>query len=370
MGTPLKLSAQQEELKSQVYLQMRLFYSRPWQAPHFPWPMISSKPGYGVRTAIASINPHCQVIDALQWNVLGGKGHPTLHQIGPWASQRGTLIIRNIHMLGVLSQENPWYRAVIGEVFNLLQGSLSDCLEADQATATVQNLFILGVGDWLVDEHGHVVTDHKYHTLNGIVSERDPAEFQGMHHLLGAFHSKPLNLHPPTETEWADVIQATMPSMPAPHAKSHAKTLAAQHEGFHKLGEVLTDHLMDTHVPEVSFSPAPSHASIFRDAQAAPLLASDSPGNDVNLKFARSRVRLLLCKIYGEVGSQKLRQAISRTLDTLTKEDEMQKSVDELLQLSEKLNQGEYKALSVETRNYLLKQLSTASLILTKGSIA
>jgi len=361
MGTPLKLSAQQEELKAQAYLQMRLFYSRPWQAPHFPWVMINSKPGFGVRTAIGAINPHFQVIDALQWNVLGGKGNPTLPQIGQWSSQqRSTLVIRNIHMLGILSQENPWYRAVIGEIFNLLQGSLSDCLEAEQAAATVRNLFILGVGDWTLDEQGHISTDHKYHTTHGIVSEKDPAEFQGLHHLLGAFHSKPLTIHPPTEEEWTEVIQATVPSMSPQHAKSHARTLASQHEGFHKLGEVMTDHLMDTHVPEVQFDTTPS-----LPAPSLPETAAEP-----NLKFVRSRVRLLLCKIYGEVGSQKIRQAISHTLETLAKEEETQKSIDELLQLAEKLNQGEYKALSAETRNYLLKQISTASLILTKGSIS
>lgn len=362
MGTPLKLSTQQEELKTHVYLQMRLFYSRPWQAPHFPWVMINSKPGFGARTAISTINPHCQVIDALQWNVLGGKGNPTLPQIGQWANQqRGTLVIRNIHMLGVLSQENPWYRAVIGEIFNLLQGSLSDCLEAEQAAATVRNLFIIGVGDWAVDEQGHIMIDHKYHSSHGIVTEKDPAEFQGMHHLLGSFHSRPLSLHPPTEEEWTAVIQASMPNIAATQVRHHAVDLAAKNEGFHKLGEVITDHLMDTHVPEVQFD-TPTNAP-----QPNPL---PTTSGDNDLKFVRSRVRLLLCKIYGEVGSQKLRQAISQTLETLSKEKEMQKSVDELLQLAEKLNQGEYKALSVETRNYLLKQISTASLILTKGSIS
>lgn len=362
MGTPLKLSAQQEELKAHVYLQMRLFYSRPWQAPHFPWLMINSKPGFGVRTTISAINPHYQSIDALQWNVLGGKGHPTLQQIGQWGSQqRGTLVIRNIHMLGVLSQENPWYRAVIGEIFNLLQGSLSDCLDVEQASATVRNLFIIGVGDWLTDEQGHIITDHKYHTSHGVVSEKDPAEFQGLYHLLGAFHSKPLTMHAPTEEEWVEVIQSSMPNISATQVRHHAKALAGKHEGFHKLGEVITDHLMDTHVPEVQFEP-PSNEPLASQISAPP--------SDGNLKFVRSRVRLLLCKIYGEVGSQKLRQAISQTLETLAKENEMQKSVDELLVLAEKLNQGEYKALSVETRNYLLKQISTASLILTKGSIS
>jgi hypothetical protein len=362
MGTSLKLSSQQEELKAHAYLQMRLFYSRPWQTPHFPWMMINSKPGLGVRTAIGSINPHYQAIDALQWNVLGGKGNPTLQQIGQWSSQqKSTLIIRNIHMLGVLSQENPWYRAVIGEIFNLLQGSLSDCLEAEQAAATVRNLFVIGVGDWTVDEHGHIVTDHKYHTSHGVVSEKDPAEFQGLHHLLGAFHSKPWLMHAPTEEEWNSVIQACMPNIPAAQVRQHARELAGKHEGFHKLGEVISDHLMDTHVPEIKFE-SPASATLTSQPAAQPA--------ESNLKFARSRVRLLLCKIYGEVGSQKLRQAIAHTLETLTEENERQKSVDELLQLAEKLNQGEYKALSVETRNYLLKQISTASLILTKGSIS
>jgi len=361
METSLKLSSQQEELKSHAYLQMRLFYSRPWHSPHFPWIMINSRPGFGVRTALGAINPNIQSLDALQWNVLGGKGTPTLHQIGQWSSQaRSTLVIRNLHLLDPLSRENPWYRAVIGEIFNLLQGCLGDCMEKEAMDATVRNAFIVGVGDWTLDEQGNIATDHKYHAHSGLVLENNPEEYTVIQHLLGAFHSHPFTMHAPTEQEWVQILQAPTFKLGASLIRTQARKMADRKESFHKLGEILADHLMDTHVPELTFTPAPIHSS--------PVAASDDANHKV--KFIRSRVRLLLCKLYGEVNSAKLKQALSHTLQTLEDEQGMQKSIDELLQLSERLNKGDYKTISAESRTYLLKQLSTASLILTKGGIA
>lgn len=360
MGKILELTQQQEELKHQLELQLRVFYSREWETPRFPWPLIVSNAGNGVQTVIKKSFPKYAIIDTMQWNVLGGKGTPTIHALAELAQKRTLILLRNIHTLYAVSTETQWYKTVLSEIYNVLGGSLSDCLEHDKLKLITRNLFFCGTGNWAVDSKGQLDLESNQFTK----VDFDPSEVSGLQTFLQRFHSSPLVLSKPTSHEWTKVIHHNVDKANPYRVQKIAEDRSFKDENFSKLGEVVHDYLMDSPVPELEELLNTPENGTNEDTNAE----VNQPAHN-NEKFIRSRVRLLLCKLYGETNVAEVKNHLNRALKHLEHQAGVQSGAKELGRLSGRLNRGEFKSLAEDVREYLVRQIDTAKAIITQGTI-
>lgn len=320
---------------------MRLFYSRVWESPRFPWPLVISEPGNGVQTTIRATFNRNILLDAMQWNVLGGKGSSTINDLAEAAGKgKHIVLIRNLHILYEVSNETPWYKTVTSEIHNLLSGTLADCLSQAQIDNITRNLFFIGTGDW---------------------GTESPLDLEEIHTFLQKFHSTPLHLGKPTQEEWEEAIKAELPNAKQEVVKAAAHAKWKQDMNFSKMGEVISECLLDTPIPELSELIKSQH-------KEDPAISNGAPAGDTS-KFIRNRVRLLLCKLYGETSAEEIRNSLTKSLKHLETGEGITNSTKELSKLSSKLTKGELKELPEGVRAYFIRQLDTARAIIAQGAI-
>lgn len=345
-----KITPSQEVLKSHLELQLRLFYARDWTTPRFPWPLIVAPTNAGVSTTVKSLGSPVLILDAIQWGIVGGRSTPTLITILKWAeTNTGIILIKNLHLLNAVTLDVPWFRAVQSEITSLLDGFISSELVADMpklfevAKQIPKKIFFMGHGNWELDAKKQPImtTEDSYRDSHNKELSTHPE-------LIARFHSSCVILNSPTIEDWKALLTEYLTDYKPRHIEAIAKRKAEQGASLAKLGEAISDWMLDRPLPEKHEKPA------FK-----PVVMHEAT-------FTEGRLKLLLCKIYGDASKfPKLRDEIEATITALSNKERVTSKIGSILT---GLNQHKYGILDENVQVFFSKSVATAANLASKMS--
>ena len=344
------LTPSQLQLKSHLDLQLRLFKARDWTKPRFPWPLIVAPTNAGVSTTVKSLGLPVLVLDAIQWGIIGGRSTPTLLNILKWADTNiGIVLIKNLHLLNAVTLDVPWFRAVQSEITALLDGFISSELVAENqklqevAKLLPKRVFFIGHGNWdIADGTPIMTTDDEYR-------DSHTKELSTQPELLARFHSQCVTLAAPTVEDWENLIQAYIPECPPARVHTTAVKRAKEQASLSKLGEIISDWMLDRPLPDKP-STKPTKQVVSQPET-----------------FTLGRLKLLLCKIYGDAARYPLLKAdIEKTITQLDKGNDISTDIGKIIS---KLNTSKYNIPDEDIKVFFSKSIATAANLAAKITV-
>lgn len=340
------LTETQEALQEHVSTQLRLFLSTNWEHPRFPWPLIVGDPHCGVTTTIASLNIPTLVLDVMQWSIIGGRGTPTLATIAKWAEQPVSIILlKNLHLLNANTLDVPWYKAVQTEMLSLLDGraNITFFTEPAEHQGVLNNLnknvFFIGAGNWQAPNGIPLFTNSDAYRDSVNNDLTTPPE------LLCRFHSKPYVVSSASLSDWVVILKALL-KVSEDAAISIAKSRMESGGNLSQIGEIISERLLDRPLPELKQ---------LLEAAKNPTARTMLPKNT---SLTRDRLKLLLCKIYGDVvGYKVLQKEVEVNINEV---DNLNDVGDNLRRLVINIETAVYGRMNKDAKAYFLKHLLTA----------
>jgi len=344
------LTPSQESLKSHLELQLRLFNARDWTAPRFPWPLIVAPTNAGVSTTIKELGQPVLILDAIQWGIVGGRSTPTLINVLKWAeTNTGIILIKNLHLLNAITLDVPWFRAVQSEITSLLDGFISSELVADMpklyeiAKQLPRKVFFIGHGNWDLDAKKQPIM-----TTEDAYRDSHNKELSTHPELIARFHSRATVLDAPNKEDWKTLLKTFLTDCGQSHIDNIAKRKVAEGASLAKLGEVISDWMLDRPLPD-----KPSKATF------KPVIMHEA-------SFTEGRLKLLLCKIYGDASRfPQLRDEIEATISALDSKENVAPKIGNILT---GLNQNKYGIPDEDIQVFFSKSVATAASLASKMS--